>query len=144
MSTNFQDISGAIVTKLSGVSGLNGVYNYEPDKPTEGAYPFATVSPINFDGEFGDTIRNIRKYTFAVRIYQERTTAGFGNQKTERIMRVILDEVITAFDNDTTLSGMVKWVKPVSGDFTYEDREIGDTRVAEITIEANSVVDSTT
>ena len=143
MSTFFNDISGAIVTKISGVSGLHDVYNYEPDKPTDGKYPFASVTPLSFEGEFGDTIRNIRRYRFAVRIYQERTQAAFGNSKSERLVREMLDEILTAFDDDTTLSGMVKFVKPVSGDLSYDDREIGDTRVAEIIVEAMGVVPTT-
>lgn len=144
MSDFFDRISTNIATKLGGISKLQAVYDYEIDKPEDGKYPFATISPISFDGEFGDTIRNIRQYRFAIRIYQERTEAGFGNQKTERIMRVVADELLTAFDADTTLSGLVKMVRPVSGSFDYVDREIGDTRIAEFIIEAMAVVPSIT
>lgn len=144
MSTFFTDICSAIITKINGVGTLNTVYNYEIDKPTDGKYPFATVTPTRFDGEFGDTIRNIRKYEFAIRVYQERVEAGFGNEKTERVIRTIADEILTAFDADTTLSGMVKMIKPLSGSFDYVDREIGDTRICEFIVEATAVVPSIT
>lgn len=139
---DLQDISGQIATKLRGVSGIVEVYEYEAGKPTSGGYPFATVTPNAFTGRFGDTIRNERTYEFRVRVYQERTATGFGNQKAERLVREMVDEVLTAFDMDTTLSGMVQYVKPVRGDLSYIDREIGDTRIAEFIVEAVHVVDS--
>lgn len=142
--SNIVDLSAAIATKLRGVSGIQDVYEYEPDKPTDGRYPFATVTPEAFFGEFGDTIRNIRTYNMKVQIYQERVEASFGNQKAERLIREMVDEVFTAFDADTTLSGMVQYVKPARGDLSYEDREIGEVRVAEIILECVKVVPSIT
>lgn len=143
MANDIVNISSALATKLRGVSGLFDVYEYEPDKPTNGRYPFGTVTPTAFEGQFGDTIRNIRQHTFTVRVYQERSAIGFGNEKTERLMREMADEILTAFDLDTTLSGMVKFIRPVSGDLSYIDREIGDTRVAEFILECTTVVPST-
>lgn len=142
MATDIQNISSAIATKLAGISGLHVIYEYEIDKPEDGKYPFATVTPRAFEGRFGDTIRNIRTYTLAVRVYQERTESGVGNEKAERLAREMVDEILTAFDADTTLSGIAKMVKPVSGNLDYIDREIGDTRIAEFIIEATTVVSS--
>lgn len=144
MAQDVQNISAQIATKIRGVSGLQQVYEYEPDKPDDGKYPFATVTPAEFRGEFGDTIRNIRTYSFKVRVYQERTAAAFGNQKAERLIREMSDEMMTAFDADTTLSGMVQFVRPISGNLEYVDREVGDTRVAEFNLECVHVVPSTT
>lgn len=141
-TTNVQRIVSALVLKLQGVSGLAEVFAYEPDAPTNGNYPFATITPQSFTAEFADTQRNLRTYTFAIRLYQERTATAFGNQKAERLIREMVDEITTAFDMDTTLSGMVHWVKPIRGDLSYIDREIGDTRIAEFTIEAKTIVDS--
>lgn len=142
--TDLTDIAAAIVTKLGTISSLNGVYAYEIDKPTNGGYPFATVTQSEFTGKFGDTQRNVRHYNFIVRVYQERTQAAFGNEKGERLIRSIIDEIITAFDNDTRLGGTVKWIEPASGNFDYIDREIGDTRVCEIVLECVTVVPSLT
>lgn len=144
MAADIVNISSTIATKIRGVSGLSDVYEYEIDKPDSGKYPFATVTPRAFTGEFGDTIRNIRTYTMVIRVYQERTEVAFGNQKAERLIREITDEMLTAFDADTTLSGLVKFVRPVFGDLSYEDREIGDTRVCEFILDCVSVVPSTT
>lgn len=144
MATHIQDISAAVATKMRSVSGLHAVYEYEIDKPEDGKYPFATITPQAFSGEFGDTIRNIRTYELAVRIYQERTEAGIGNEKAERLIREMTDEVLTAFDMDTTLSGIAKFVRPVRGNLQYIGRETGDTRVAEFILECVNVVPSVT
>lgn len=144
MSTFTVDLSAAIANKLRGVSGLQDVYEYETDKPTNGRYPFAAVTQGHFEGKFGDTIRNIRTYEFNIRVYQERTAAAFGNDKAERLIREMTDEILTAFDSDTTLSGMVKYVRPARGDLNYVEREVGDTRVVEVTLECVGVVPSIT
>ena len=133
MSNNVVNISNAIKTKLQSVGQLNDVYEYVPDKPTDGKYPYATITwngaPV---ASFGDTMRNLRTYSFLVDVYQERTKAGFGNAKADRVVREIADEIFTAFDMDTTLSGMVKKVDPIRCSTEYDDREVGDIRVAEI------------
>lgn len=143
MSTDIQTISPLIASKLATITGLHAVYEYEPDKPESGKYPFATITPIEFQGEFGDTMRNIRTYQFAVRVYQERTEAAFGNQKAERLIRELCDDIITAFDADTRLGGAVLFVRPLRASLNYEERETGDTRIAEIVVEARTVVAST-
>lgn len=140
--TDIVDISAKIVTELSDITGLHSVYAYEPALSDDGKYPFATVTIDSVDGQFGDTQRNVRTYKFVVRVYQERTKVG--NSKAERLIREIADEILTLFDNNTTLDGMVKMVRPVTANFDYIDREIGDTRVAEYNFECVNVVPSIT
>jgi hypothetical protein len=142
MARNIQDISGSIANKLRGVSGLQVVYEYKPDKPEDGKYPYATVTPAEFSGSFADTIRNLRTYSLKVNVYQERVEASFGNEKAERLIREITDEILTAFDADTTLSGMVKYIKPARGDLSYDDGEVGERRVAEFVLDCVTVVPS--
>ena len=144
MATDVRDIQTIIVTKLNGVSGLNGVYAYRADRPTNGQYPYAVVTAKRGTGEFGDTIRNIRHNLYEIKVYQERTQAGFGNQKAERIIDEIIDDVLTAFDADTTLSGSAKMVKPLDWDKDYDDVEVGDVRIAEFIVDVTMVVPSTT
>jgi hypothetical protein len=144
MSTDINDLSSALVSKLDTVSKLHGVYNYEPDVPDDGKYPFATVFIQSGDGEFGDTIRNIRRHRFIINVYQERTMPAFGNEKAERIIRELIDDILTVFDADTTLSGVAKMVRPLSYDATYIQREVGDTRVVQFIGECMTVVPSNT
>lgn len=142
MSTNIVDISSKLVTMLGTISKLNGVYEYTPASPSDGAYPFAVIRFDAGDGEFGDNRRNVRTYTFIVTLFVERTSAGFGNEKSERIFREILDQIITMFDNNTTLDGMVQKVDPVAMATVFEDTDIGDTRRVDITLNCMKVVDS--
>lgn len=140
--TDIATISAKIVTELGAVTGLNAVYDYMPATPPSGSYPYAVVTQDEFSGRFGDTIRNIRNYVFKIRVFQERS--AFGNGKAERLIREISDEILTIFDNNTTLDSMVLFVRPVRGSFEYEDSEIGDTRVAEFFLECEKAVDSVT
>lgn len=131
-------ISQKIAEKLGDVQGIKAVYEYESANPS-GQYPLATVTPNNFDGEYASTAHNRRSYFFNVRIYQERTETGFGSEKAERVMREVVDEVMDAFDMDTTLSGTVMFCRPIGGNFDYTERE-HDARTAELLLEAVRVV----
>ena len=144
MATTVVDIKAALINKLSGVGSLNGVYPYQIAQVTGGNYPFATITLKDGDGVFADTIRNKRKFRFQIDCFQERTVAGQGEQKAEVIVEAMLDEILTAFDNDTTLSGLVKWVTPVSFNANYVDREVGDTRFCQVIVEAYALVSSIT
>lgn len=134
------NISAKILQKLNDTQSIKVAYEYESANP-DGKYPLATVTPASFEGEFASSAHNRRAYLFNVRIYQERTENAFGAAKAERVMREVVDEVITAFDSDTTLSGTTIYCRPVAGNFDYIERE-HDARSAEITLEAVDVVSS--
>lgn len=144
MSTNVVDVAAKIILILEGITQLNAIYEYDPGSAPEGKFPFATVTFEGTTAEFGDTIRNKRIYTFAIKVYQERLNAAFGNQKADRIIREIADSIITAFDNNTTLDGLVQMVEPISAETDYIEREVGDIRVINFTVNALKVVDSIT
>ena len=143
MSNNVVSISAAIKLKLEGVGGLKEVYDYHPSSPT--VFPYAVVAWNGYpSARFGDTIRNEREVAFKISLYQERTETGFGNEKSERIIMEVTDEITTAFDNDTTLSGTVKLVTPITATVDYTETPVGDTRVATFDVECLTVVDSLT
>lgn len=130
---NLTDISTKIAQKLQDCQTIKAVYEFETGN-AGGNYPMATITPQSFTGEFASTAHNRRSFLFSVKIYQERD-AGFGVEKAERVMREAVDEIITAFDMDTTLSGTVTYCRPIDADFSHEDREL-DVRLADITLEA--------
>lgn len=130
----------AIINKLSDMRNLKQVYSYESSNQ-EGKYPFATVTLREGEAEFRSTAHNLRKYGFRVRIYQEMSKQGQGISNSEQIMTEVIDEMERAFDMDTTLSGMVKYARPVSWTALYQDREL-DTRLCEINIDAYDIVSS--
>jgi hypothetical protein len=133
-----------IKQKVENAQSLHGTYNYEEGKPD--GYPYATVTLVQGEAKFGDSAgsgsgRNIEQHEFVVRVYQERETELFGAEKAERIAMEILDELLTAFHNDTTLSGQVKWQLPTAWQLGYDviDKAV---RTVELTIETTSVVNS--
>jgi hypothetical protein len=67
-------------------------------------------------------------------VYQEMAKAGQGPQMAESIATAVIDELETALDMDTTLSGSVKYVKPPTWRAMYVDREF-DTRVLEMDVD---------
>lgn len=137
-------IWNAIKNKVANASSLHGTYNYEQGKSD--GYPYATVTLREGTSEFGDSAgshsaRNIERHIFIVRVYQEREPELFGAEKAERIAMEIFDELSTAFHQDTTLSGTVKWQRPTTWSLDYDilDKVV---RTLELEIETMSVVDS--
>ena len=68
-------IRTALKAKMDDLGKTQGVFDYETGKWT--GYPFATVTPIAGNTEFGDSAgnqsaRNIQTSSFNIRIYQER------------------------------------------------------------------------
>ncbi len=130
-----------LLTKLNEMQSLKAVYDWETSNPS-GNYPFATLTLREGEGEFASTAHNLRRRSFRLRIYQERSKAGQGSEKAEDISTDVLDELERALDMDTTLSGTVKWVRPVNWEADYVDRE-HDSRLLTINIDAMEIVNST-
>lgn len=137
-------IATIIQDKVNGAGSLIGVYNYE--QGAADSYPYATVTLSEGKARFGDSAgsqsgRNIEENSYVVRVYQEREDALFGAEKAERIAMKVLDELLTAFHMDTTLSGSVKWAMPSTWTLGYDviDKVV---RTLELTIDTMTVVDS--
>ena len=144
MSVNrIETIKQLIVNKVQGLSHIRHTYNYENSNPQ--GFPFAVVTLDSFDGQFADfsaiSKRNIRNWSFMIRVYVERDETSFGSDKAERVAVETADELLIAFDNDLTLGGEVKMVQVVSGSFTNE--QIGNTvRVIEFVVNCMDVVNA--
>jgi hypothetical protein len=78
---------------------------------------------------------------FVVRVFQARDTSDFDSQKAENISLIVLDELLTAFHNDTTLSGTVLWQRPTDWVTEYEtvDQVV---RTLQVTITAVKEINS--
>lgn len=129
-----------LLTKLGEMQSLKAAYDWETSNPN-GNYPFATLTLRAGEGRFESTAHNRRIRGFRIRVYQERSKIGQGPENAEDISVAVLDELETALDMDTTLSGTCKFVKPISWGAGYVDREL-DTRILEINLEAFDLVSS--
>jgi len=137
-------IRAAVKAKVDELGSLHGSFDYETGKPT--GFPFGTVTPDSGSTEFGDSAgsgsaRNIQTSNFKVRIYQERESDLFGPEKAERVSLGVLDELLTAFQMDTTLSGTVLWQRPTEWNAGYDIRD-KIVRLLEVTIQAVEDVNS--
>ena len=133
-------IKTAIKNKLDDMGTLKAVFEYETGNP-DGKYPFATVTLRNGDGIFRTTRHNQRRYGYWIRVYQEQSKQGQGISVAEDIAANVINELLTAFDMDTTLSGVCKFVDVVSYAADYSNREL-DVRILEIEVDAHDIVAS--
>jgi len=134
------NVKTKILTKLNEMQSLKAAFNYETSN-SGGSYPFATLTLKDGSGIFESTAANLRRRGFNIRIYQEQSKTGQGPQNAERIALAVIDELETALDMDTTLSGTIKYARPISWRASYVDREL-DTRILEISLEAFEIVSS--
>ena len=129
-----------LLNKLQSMNTLKATYDWETSNAS-GNYPYATVTLDGGESNFASTAHNLRRRLFTVRVYQERSKIGQGPENAESISVGVIDELETAFDMDTTLSGTCKFVRPVKWDARYQDREL-DVRILQIDIEAIELVTS--
>jgi len=143
-NSNIKTIWQVIKSKADCLQHTHGVFDYDTGRPT--GYPFATVTPSDGESEFGDSVgsgrgRNIQTLRFSIKIWQEREDSAFGPEKAQRVAIETLDEVLTAFHADTTLSGTVLWQRPISWSQSDENRELL-VKLLEVTIEAVKDIDT--
>lgn len=129
-----------LLTALNSMQSLKAAFDWETSNP-DGKYPFATLTLRDGDAIFQSTAHNLRRQGFRIRIYQERSKVGQGPENAEDITTSVLDEFSTHLDLNTTLSGTVKYVKPIGWRASYIDREL-DTRILEIDVDAYEIVNS--
>ncbi len=135
-------IKQQLLNKLNAMGELKAVFDFETSNP-DVKYPIATLTIKDGDGRFASSAHNLRRQGFWIRVYQEqaKNPPGQGVQNAESIAVSVLDELQTALDMDTTLSGSCKYADVSSFNATYVDREM-DTRVLEIQVDAWELVAS--
>ena len=95
-------LSAAIKAKVQTSTNVDSAAVFDYAKTNMQKYPVVTITPAeNQNTSFADTTRRRRSYTFAVRVYQERTERD--EESSERILRTLVDDLITIFDADIYL-----------------------------------------
>ena len=135
---SIETIKSAIRTKLDAMQHLKAAFSFPTANPS-GYWPYAVVTLKGGEGEFATTAHNLEKHSFWIRVYQEQAKIGQGVEVAEDISVTVMDELRTAFNMDTTLSGNCKYCRPVSYDATYLNREL-DVRVLEVQLDVWDVV----
>ena len=144
MSANFSTIKAGIKAILEADTDLNQtgqVFDYEPPRQSVTKDPFVIVIASDNEADFGNTIENKRIYGFKILIHVERKERG--ESAAESLLVDIIDRVINALDQNSTLSVsgvlMVK-ASPSSWAYLVSDKEY---RVAEIRVQAMVWFDTT-
>ena len=138
--SNFTSIKAAIVSILQAnvsTTSVNYVYDYANEAPD--GYPSIDVTSNQLEGEFADTVRNRRDFTFSLLGKQERTTVG--SSEAERIINKMADDLIAIFDSSTnlTLQNQTIFYEPIGAQFGYIQGPDIDIRTVDVTIKATVV-----
>ena len=110
-----QAISDKIKTILDTLKGTNkpfvSVFDYHTLENT--GYPFVCFQMVDFNGEIRDTCNNERNIIFDIYILQEVKINGQSIAK--EIIYKAIDDIITLFDKNYTLDGVVDLIAPIGG-----------------------------
>lgn len=131
----YKPIKDAIVSKLQTVESLDVVYAKE--EKILGSFPAATVSAKSHEGQFEDTVSNLKTYEHFIRLYfrtDENNDADY-----EDVLETVADSVIYALEHDITLGGVVDWAMPTSGIWKFGQKEV-PVRYLEITFTSKARV----
>ena len=130
----WNELSAAIKSVVQTSSEIDSTQVFDYAKSKMEHYPCVTITPLeNNDVFFADTARNSRSYNFAIRVYQERMEQG--EEDSERIMRTIVDDLISKFDADIYLGATLQgrgFCRPIPSRWSFVQGEQVNTRMAEI------------
>jgi len=130
----WNELSAAIKAVIQTSSEVDSTQVFDYAKSKMEHYPCITITPLETpEAFFADTSRNQRSYNFAIRIYQERMEQG--ESDSERIMRTIVDDLISKFDADIYLGATLRgrgFCRPIPSRWSFVQGEQVNTRMAEI------------
>lgn len=137
-----KNIKYQIIRRLSAVSSINKVYDFEKTNPA--GFPAAFVTFAGTDNEFFTNAENKRIYTYRIlllaQIGQDRTNAD-QVEEAEHTMQDVLGDVLDSMDSDITLDGntQVIFMEAAVGDPGYVEYEGGWARSGEIKLKVHSL-----
>lgn len=135
---NITDLKTSLINKLRSIDGIQYVYDYR--KSNIDGFPAVFVMFKNFESEYADSARDLRRYTFSVQVIQERDQSNFGAEKGERVLYETIDAILSSIDADSNFSNSeVVYSDPFSGDI----EENGEYLIATIDITMKALVNVT-
>lgn len=128
-----------IKTKVQSCASVQAVYGYEEVNPS--GWPCVIITLQGLEGEFSSNTENSRVYKFRLLIMFPLGT-DIETPKTlnrleyaEQVNTTVIDEIITAVDNNFELDGSpVLFVNASDVTWGYVAAEFGEARSAEITL----------
>lgn len=144
MKTTLVDIKALLVTKIESiVDGGDSIFGMIKDYATGdfNKYPAVIIRPTGGTGEYVDTARNERTFTFTIDLYQEQSKQGKTQEEATDIMESAVDKILTAFDQDKTLGNEVQTVEVVEMEFDFSNTK-GTYNFASFEVNCVVVVDN--
>lgn len=126
MITTLVGIKALLVTKIESIKvGGVSVFGSISDVATGdfAKYPAVVIRPTNGEGNYVDTARNERTFTFVIDLYQEQSPEGKTKTQATDIMESAVDKILIAFDQDKNLGNEVQTVEVVEMQFDFENRK---------------------
>lgn len=132
-------IKNQIKSKVQSCASVQQVYGYEEVNPT--GWPCVMLTPADMNGEFSSNAENSRIYSYRLNILftlgQDMEVPKTQNrlEYAENVIATVIDEIITAVDNDFELDGSpVLYVNAADVTWDYVAGEFGEARRATITL----------
>lgn len=135
-------IKKQIINKVSAVSSVNKVYDYEKVNPD--GFPAVFVTFSGSDNEFFTNAENKRVFTYRVLVLvplgQDNITPDAVEQA-EQAIQDVTGDILDAMDSDITLddSAQVVFMEAAVGEPGYVSYEGGQARSSEILLRVHSV-----
>ena len=131
---SYTSISTQLASIIDEITAVQAVYEYAPKNP--GPFPYVTVEESGNTDIFLSTAANEREYEFMIRVYYPLDDSS----ACSRIMKSVVDSIISELEGNNTLDGVVSWSLPVTAKWLYTVNAPKPMRVCEITLRAKEVV----
>lgn len=133
-STDFTDIRAAVQAKLDSITGAGKILSQTKDIHSGkfSGFPAATFEPSGNTSELFTNEDNLRSYGFDIIIHQEMEVAG--RDKAIEVLCLVVDEVLSAFDEDFNLGGVCDFCLALPSQWGEYTGESGATKYATMTL----------
>jgi len=138
MASTIATLRNYIYSQLQTLTKANKVYNYQPSK-IEGYPTIVLLYEGMPEAIILNRFENTRIISFAVRVEQEIDGIGHGAESGENVFIDLIDEILTLFDNDTTLGGNAIKCSAITGESGYAEHQ-NNLRVAKINLQCLTLV----
>lgn len=137
---SFDNLVAQIKTLILTSTKVRAANVYDYAATNISGYPAVRIYPASVNGAFSDVARNRRSYFINIQVLQERSEKG--ESDSENIMRELVDELISIFDNrnNLTLNNACQFARPIPMSWGFDNPEQPDVRVANILIECIDIV----
>lgn len=113
---------------------------YRSEQSSFSGFPAAVVSASENEADYEDTSMRQLDLVFVIRLYCEIPKDG--QDKAEVTMDEAVDEMLTIFRNNNSLSPVVDMVTPVPSRWGYTDLPSGQMRMAEIRLKCRKYINT--